>query len=61
MGEVIRLPRPKSAAKGKGDILCRRGFHHWIIVQGRPFDVKGGQLVTCYRCLRCGKQKVEAR
>ncbi len=61
MGEVVRLPRAKGPARGAGDSICRRGFHRWVIVQGRPFEVKKGRLVTCYRCLRCGKEKVEAR
>lgn len=61
MGEVIKLPRAKRPTQGPGNILCSRGFHRWAIVQGLPFDVRGGRLVTCYRCLRCGEQKIETR
>ncbi len=60
MGEVIRLKRPKLSEKTKGNTLCSRGFHKWVIVQEKQFDVKRGRLVTVFRCSRCGKEKVES-
>ena len=56
MTNVVPFKRPKTSKKHKGNTLCRRGFHKWTVID-RPFDVKQGGLVTCYRCERCGKQK----
>jgi hypothetical protein len=56
MTNVIPFKRPKAPKKHKGNTLCRRGFHQWTLVN-KPFDVKQGCLVTCYRCERCGKEK----
>lgn len=60
MGEVIQFKRPSAAEKHKGKTLCRSGFHKWVVVKEKQFDVKQGKLVTVYRCQRCGEQKVEA-
>jgi hypothetical protein len=56
MDNVIPFKKPKPGSKHRGDTLCRRGFHKWVVVQ-RPFDVKRGRLVSCYRCERCGAQR----
>ncbi len=61
MGDVVGFRRPKPAAKAEGNALCSRGFHKWAIVQEKPFEVRSGKLITLYRCLRCGHQKVETR
>lgn len=61
MGDVIKFKRPSQQERHKGHTLCKRGFHKWEIVQGRPFDVKTGRLVTHYRCQRCGATKTQAR
>lgn len=60
MTNVIPFNKPKASRKHKGNTLCRRGFHKWILVN-KPFDVKKGRLVTCYRCERCGAEKSEGR
>jgi hypothetical protein len=60
MSNVIPFKRPTAAQKHKGNTLCRRGFHKWVVVNS-PFDVKRGRLVTCYRCQRCGTEKTESR
>lgn len=60
MGDVIGFRKPKTTARPKGNTLCRRGFHKWVVVD-KPFDVRGGRLVTCLRCERCGKEKTERR
>jgi len=56
MTSVVPFKRPKASKKHKGNTLCRRGFHKWVLVS-KPFDVKQGGLVTCHRCERCGKEK----
>ena len=59
MGEVIPFKRTKAADKFKGSSLCRDGFHKWVVVKDKQFDVKRGQLVTIYRCARCRTEKVK--
>ncbi len=57
MSNVIafrRKPNPK------GNTLCKNGHHKWHVDSTRKFDVKQGRLVTVYRCMRCGKTRVEA-
>lgn len=60
MGEVIRFKKPTAAEKAKGKTLCRRGFHKWVVVKERQFDVSQGRLVTAYECSRCGAVKTRA-
>lgn len=60
MGDVLQFKRPTAAEKHKGKTLCRSGFHKWLVVKEKQFDVKQGKLVTVYKCKRCGVQKVEA-
>lgn len=57
MGDVIRFEKKTPWQKHKGKSLCREGFHKWVVVTERKFDVKQGKLVTEYRCQRCGKTK----
>ena len=57
---VVPFKRPSAAQKHKGKSLCRSGFHKWVIVTEKQFDVKQGRLVTVYKCSRCGEQKVKA-
>ncbi|WP_126453412.1 hypothetical protein [Sulfuriflexus mobilis] len=54
MGDVVRFKKPTAQEKNKGKTLCKNGFHQWQIVTARRFDVKQGQLVTEFRCRRCG-------
>ena len=56
MTRVVPFKRPKVPKKHKGNTLCRRGFHKWVVAN-KPFDVKQGGLVTCHRCERCGKER----
>ncbi len=58
MGDIVEFRRPGVSKKHSGNTLCRRGFHKWKVVN-KPFDVKLGKLVTCYRCQRCGREKTE--
>jgi hypothetical protein len=56
MTSVVAFKKTKPSKKHKGNTLCRRGFHKWVLVN-KPFDVKRGGLVTCHRCERCGKER----
>ncbi len=58
--KIVPFRRPRPSQKHRGRTLCRRGFHKWV-VEGTPFDVKAGKLVTRYRCSRCGAVRTEAR
>ena len=60
MADIVPFKRRPAAQRHKGNTLCRRGFHKWVVVD-KPFDVKQGRLVTCYRCARCGAEKTERR
>lgn len=60
MTNIVPFKRPGPGERHKGNTLCRRGFHKWVVVN-RPFDVKQGRLVTCLRCQRCGIEKTESR
>ena len=60
MADIIPFKKKKAAEKHKGNTLCRRGFHKWVVDTERQFDVKQGRLVTVYKCKRCGKIKTEA-
>ncbi len=57
MGDVIKFKRPSAAEKHKGKSLCRSGFHKWLVVKDKQFDVKQGKLITIYQCKRCDKTK----
>ncbi|WP_111641601.1 hypothetical protein [Marinimicrobium alkaliphilum] len=57
---VVPFKRPSPKEKHKGKTLCRSGFHKWLVVTERTFDVKQGKLVTQFRCARCGAEKVQA-
>lgn len=59
MGDVIRFHKPTPFEKHKGKTLCRSGFHKWELVKDKQFDVKKGKLVSVFKCVRCGEQKVE--
>jgi hypothetical protein len=60
MGDVVRFRKPGAAEKARGTTLCRRGFHKWVVLRERQFDVRQGRLVTAYRCSRCGALKTRA-
>ncbi len=60
MTHVVPFKKPPVAKKHRGNTLCRRGFHKWVVVD-KPFDTRQGCLVTCYRCERCGVEKTEGR
>ena len=58
MADILNFKRPKASQKHKGKGLCREGFHKWVVDKASVFDVKQGQLVTRYRCQRCGRIRV---
>ncbi len=60
MADVIQFRKPSLKDKHKGNTLCRRGHHKWLLDKDRQFDVKRGRLVTVYRCARCGQERVKA-
>jgi hypothetical protein len=57
MADILKFKRKKLSEVHKGKTLCKEGFHKWVLVKDRVFDVKQGKLVTRYRCQRCGKTK----
>ncbi len=57
MADILPFKRKKLSEKHKGKTLCKEGFHKWILVKDRIFDVEQGKLETRYRCKRCGKMK----
>jgi len=59
MSNVVPFKKPAPAKIHKGNTLCRRGFHKWVVVD-TPFDSRQGRLVTRYRCKRCGAEKNES-
>lgn len=59
MGDVLPFKKRSVQDIHKGKGLCRSGFHKWIVIKEKQFDVKQGKLVTLYRCSRCDKEKVE--
>jgi len=61
MSNVLPFKRPTDFEKHKGKTLCRSGFHKWVVVKDKQFDVKQGKLVTVSKCARCGEQKVEVK
>ncbi len=61
MAQILQFKRRKPGEKHNKKILCKSGFHKWVIVQEKQFDVKKGKLITLYRCERCGATKSEAR
>ncbi len=60
MADVLPFKRPSAKDKHKGKTLCRHGHHKWQVDKERQFDVKQGKLVTRYRCVRCGAEKIKA-
>lgn len=61
MADILRFKKPSPKDKNRGKTLCLHDFHKWKVVSERKFDVKQGQLVTLFRCERCGKEKTELR
>jgi hypothetical protein len=60
VSDVIPFRKPSLKEKHQGKTLCRHGHHKWTVDKANQFDVKQGKLVTLYRCVRCGKQKVKS-
>jgi hypothetical protein len=57
MTEILQFPKKKRSV----DLtLCRNGHHRWQVVNADPFAVHRGELITRYRCARCGKERVKA-
>ena len=58
MAEVL----PFRKKPGKPDqTLWRNGHHRWEVVKTDPFAVRRGELITRFRCKRCGKEKTKAQ
>jgi hypothetical protein len=60
MGDVVQFKRPKQAQLHKGKTLCRSGFHKWLVLNEKQFEVKLGKLITVYQCKWCLKIKSKA-
>ena len=60
MADILPFKKKTPAEKFKGSSLCRDGFHKWVVVTEKKFEVKSGRLVTMYACARCKKTKVKA-
>jgi|TARA_B100001059_G_scaffold47977_1_gene40862 hypothetical protein len=52
------LPFKKTRAPDQ--TLCRNGHHKWRPVKSDPFAVHRGELITRFRCARCGEEKTKA-
>lgn len=61
MGEVIKFKKKSLKQRHQGKTLCKSGFHKWVVVKEKQFDVKQGKLITLLKCSRCGLSKIEAR
>ena len=59
MADIIAFRKPSLKEKHKGNTLCKRGHHKWEVDKVKQFDTRKGKLVTIYRCVRCGKEKVK--
>jgi hypothetical protein len=44
-------------ARADAKTLCGAGFHKWVSLTERRFDVKAGKLVSAERCQRCGTER----
>ena len=60
MGDILAFKKKTPSEKHKGKSLCRSGFHKWVILTEKKFEVKLGKLVTVSQCKRCGKKKTTA-
>ena len=60
MADILPFKKPSLKEKHRGNTLCRRGHHKWVVDKERQFDVKQGKLVTLLRCSRCGATKTRA-
>lgn len=60
MADILdfKAPKPKRAVN---KTLCRNGHHKWQVVKTDPFAVRRGELITRYRCERCGKERTQAQ
>jgi hypothetical protein len=60
MAEIINLRKAKQK-RAEGKTLCSSGFHKWVMLAERRFDVKEGKLVSAERCTRCGAERNAAK
>jgi len=56
MAAILRFEKPQKP----NQTLCRNGHHKWRPVKSDPFAVHRGELITRFRCERCGKEKTKA-
>ena len=59
MADILEF-KARPPRKAGNQTLCRNGHHKWKVVKSDPFAVHRGELVTRYRCERCGKEKTRA-
>lgn len=60
MADIIPIGKP--GRRRTTDLtLCRNGHHKWRVVKSDPFAVHRGELITRYRCERCGKERTRAQ
>jgi hypothetical protein len=59
MADILPFKIPSAKEKHKGKTLCRNGFHKWLVVKEKQFDVKEGKLVTILECKRCKVRKTK--
>ena len=56
MADILRFEKPQKP----NQTLCRNGHHKWRPVNSDPVAVHRGELITRFRCERCGKEKTKA-
>jgi hypothetical protein len=59
MADILPFRKRDLRKQAEGKTLCKRGFHKWVVVTEKKFDVKQGKLVTALRCERCGKEETK--
>lgn len=59
MADVLPFKR-RTPIKPADTTLCRNGHHKWRVVKSDPFAVHRGELITRYRCERCGTEKTKS-
>ena len=56
MSNVVNLKKAKRK-RAEHQTFCDAGFHKWMTLTERRFDVKEGKLISAERCKRCGRER----
>ncbi len=56
VADILPFKKPRKPDQ----TLCRNGHHKWRPVNTDPFAVHRGELITRFRCERCGLEKTKA-